>query len=133
MENTDYPFSFKVETPSSSKSIIEIHGAYRRGNLSSEQKKGIETAIEEAKTLTNRGVLLIFDLKHLTYWDTMGINTVVNAITAVNERHNRRAGMILKRDSVAYVAASGRHAQEFASGKVLCAETEEELLSSRAK
>ncbi len=131
MENTEYPFKFEVETPSSTKIIIKISGAYRRGNLTLDQRKDIETAIQKAITLTNNGVFLIFDLLGLTYWDTLGINVVVEAIKTVNEKHTRRAGMLLKKDTIAYIAASTRHSQEFSSGRVLCAETEVDLLSAR--
>ncbi len=133
MENVEYPFKHEVLTPTSSKNIIKISGAFRRGNLSSEQLRDIETAIEKAKTLTNNGVLLIFDLLGLTYWDTLGINTVINAIKEVNEKHTKRAGMVLKKESVAYEAAYGRHSKEFDSGRVLFAESEEALLEARAK
>lgn len=130
-ENINVPFEHKATAPTSTTFVIKIKGAFRRGNLTPDQVADLQSEINKGAQLASaKGVFVIFDLSDLSYWDTMGINTVIDAIKNINSRHARRSGMILKKDSIPYVAASTRHAQEFASGKILWAETETQLLSS---
>lgn len=88
---------------------VKISGELKRGwdiEENTTLMETLSTAVQKSKSK-----LIIFDLSALTFWDTMGITKILDAIIYINKMRSLRAGIISPTDEMLFIVAKQKYSE----------------------